>query len=177
MVYLIVTVLYNVVHIIVSVVGRLFGKGKRTWTELGATGLFLVIIFLVTIIGLIIGAMLRDRGYRAIVAHSQPLLAAIKQYQDKTGKPPDRLDALVPDYLPAIPDTGAGAYPNYEFITNASPTQYAGNRWVLSVDVSTDDLTRDQLIYYPDRNYPSKPQVAIARRFGDWAFLSTVRPK
>ena len=175
--YLFLLVLYNGIRLLVNTLIRLFGRGKLSWTELAATALFLVTVFVLTTIAWAIGHIMRDRGYKAIIAHGRPLVAAIRQYEDKTGKPPDRLEQLVPDYLPVLPGTGAGAYPNYEYLTNASPLKYGGNHWVLSVDVSTDDLARDELIYYPNRNYPSEEEVPLVRHFGDWAYLSITRHK
>ena len=44
------------------------------------------------------------------------------------------------------------------------------------MNVSTDDLMQDLLIFYPNGNYPARPQVASARRFGDWAKIATPNP-
>jgi len=47
--------------------------------------------------------------------------------------------------------------------------KYGGNPWVLFVNVSTDDLMQDLLIFFPDGNYPANRPGHGARRFGDWA--------
>ena len=177
MVYFLLLVLYNVFHLLYYAARKLLGYDKNDPRSLLATVVFLGILFVITLLAVCVGEAFRYVGYKGIVSRGGKLVTAIKQYQLKQGTPPATLAALVPDYLPAIPGTGVGAYPHYEFITNSSPVKYGGDKWVLSVEVSTGDLTRDELIYYPDQNYPSAEQVATVRRYGDWAYLSTARDK
>lgn len=66
-------------------------------------------------------------------------------------------------------------YPNYEFITKGARGRYAGNAWVLTVDISTDELVQDAVVYYPNTNYPSPKEVATSRRIGDWAHVAVAR--
>jgi len=175
MTYFLVLVLYNVFRLLYYAGRKLLGYDKNDPRSLLATVVFLAILFVITLLAISVGEAFRYIGFRGIIRRGKPLVTAIKQYQLKQGTPPANLDALVPDYLPAIPGTGAAAYPHYEFITNNSPRKYGGDKWVLTVDVSTGDLTRDELIYYPDQNYPSSEQVARMHRYGDWACLSTSR--
>lgn len=168
--YLILFALYNVLYVIVDAVGLLFGRRKTTWREVGARTVFCGFLFVLMFVIVGLGESVRNAGYRGITRRGARLVTAIKQYQTAHGALPNTLDALVPECLPAIPDTGVGAYPNYEFIQNKDSTRYGGNRWVLSVDVSTDDLTRDALLFYPDGKYPSGLWVT---RFGNWALIST----
>lgn len=46
---------------------------------------------------------------------SRSLIAAIQQFQEDHGAPPTSLGALVPGYLPAIPDTGVPRFPKYKY--------------------------------------------------------------
>ena len=177
MAYFLVLVLYNVFHLLYSARRKLLGYDQNDPRNLLATVVFLGTLLIITLLAVCVGEGFRYVGYKGIVSRGRPLVAAIKQYQLKQGTPPATLAALVPDYLPAIPGTGVNAYPRYEFITNNSPAKYGGDKWVLTVDVSTDDLTREELVYYPDQNYPSPPQVSMMRRCGDWACLSTARPR
>ena len=177
MAYFLLLVLYNVLHLLYYAGRKLLGYDKNDPRSLLATVVFLGIVFVITLLAVCVGEAFRYVGCKGIVRRGGQLVTAIKQYQLKQGTPPATLAALVPDYLPAIPGTGVNAYPHYEFITNNSPVKYGGDKWVLSVDVSTGDLTRDELIYYPDQNYPSPEQVATVRRYGDWAYLSTARHK
>ena len=168
-IYLFLVVLYNVVRITFAVVGRLFGIGKVGWPQLAGGAIFCGVVFVITLIAFGVGETMRDAVFKAITVRGRPLVAAIKQFQAKNGALPGGLDELVPDFIPAIPDTGVGAYPKYEFIRKPDPVKYGGNPWVLFVNVSTDDLMQDLLIFFPDGNYPANRPGHGARRFGDWA--------
>ena len=171
-IYLFLVVLYNVVRIVLAALGRLFGMGKIGWSALAAGAVFCGIVFVITLIAFGIGETMRDAGFKAITARGRPLVAAIKQHQAKQGTPPGSLDELVPDFIPAIPDTGVGAYPKYEYLRQPDPVKYGGNPWVLFVNVSTDDQMQDLLIFYPDGNYPENRPGHLVRRFGRWAEIS-----
>jgi hypothetical protein len=56
-----------------------------------------------------------EKAFRAFVARPNPLPAAIRAYTTDRGAPPATLDDLVPGYLPAIPTTGLGAWPDYRY--------------------------------------------------------------
>ena len=169
LIYLFLVVLYNVVRITIAVVGRLFGIGKVGWSPLAAGAIFCGVVLVVTTIAFGVGETMRDAAFKAITVRGRPLVTAIKQFQAKNGAPPAGLEELVPDFIPAIPGTGVGAYPKYEFIRKPDPAKYDGNPWVLFVNISTDDLMQDLLIFYPDQNYLSNQPGHLARRFGDWA--------
>lgn len=172
-IYLFLVVLYNVVRIVLAALGRLFGMGKIGWPQLAGGAIFCGIVFVITLIAFGVGETMRDAAFKAITVRGGPLVAAIKQHQAKQGTPPGSLDELVPDFIPAIPDTGVGAYPKYEYVRNPNPAKYDGNPWVLYVNVSTDDLMQDLLIFYPNQNYPPNPPSRNVRRFGDWAIIGT----
>lgn len=173
--YFLILVLYNVLYAIVDVFNLLFRRGKGTWSELAAKLVFCAVVFVVVMLTAGIGQAIRDEAFKKIAARGGPLVAAIKQYELKQGSPPGVLADLVPDYLPSIPGTGVGAYPSYELVTKGARARYGGNAWVLTVDVSDDDLVHDAVIYYPNTNYPSPKAVAISRRIGDWAYVSVAR--
>jgi len=173
---LLITVLYNVLRLVVSALGLLFGIGKSGWPQLGAAAAFCGIVFVFMMLAVGAEEAIRDAAFRSIAARGGPLVTAIKQFQAKNGAPPGGLDELVPDFIPAIPDTGIAAYPKYEYLRKPDPAKFEGNPWVLFVNVSTDDLMQDLLIFDPKGNYPARPQVASARRFGDWSKISTPNP-
>jgi hypothetical protein len=173
--YFLLLVLYNVLYAIVDVFNLLFRRGKSTWAQLAAKLLFCVISFVVVMVAVGVGEAIRDGAFEKMAARGRPLVAALKQYELKHGSPPVALEDLVPDYLPSIPGTGVGAYPRYELITKGARTKYSGNAWILTVDVSTDDLVHDAVDYYPNANYPSPRAVAVSRRIGDWAYISVAR--
>jgi len=64
--------------------------------------------------------------FHRVIRHSQPLVAAITDYQHDHGTPPPNLEALVPKYLAAVPDTGITAFPAYHYKVD-------GNAWSLSI--------------------------------------------
>lgn len=173
--YFLILVLYNVLYAFVDVFNLVFRRGKDTWRQLAARLIFCIVIFFVVMIADGVGEAIRDVAFEKIAARGKPLVAAIKQYELKHGSPPGALADLVPDYLPSIPGTGVGAYPSYEFITKGTRTRYGGNAWILTVDVSTDDLVHDAVVYYPNAHYPSPKAVAVSRRIGDWAYVSVAR--
>ncbi len=59
--------------------------------------------------------------WSAMTERAQPLIAAIDAYETKYQKPPESLDALVPEFLPEIPDTGFAVSPKFEYVPNGSP--------------------------------------------------------
>jgi hypothetical protein len=151
--------------------------GKRPCPDWGIRAVFCGIIFVMVIMALAAEVKIQNTAFQAITVRSGPLVAAIKQYQAQRGIPPASLDELVPDYLPAIPGTGAGAYPKYEYVRNPDPAKYDGNPWVLYMTVEIRKYGSDALIFYPNQNYPTNQSGTPVKRFGDWACLSTVRPK
>jgi hypothetical protein len=173
--YFVILAFSNVLYAIGDAFNLLFRRGKSTWQQLAAKLVLCAVIFVVVILAFGLGETIRHEAFKRIAVRGKPLIVAIRQYQLKQGSPPGELADLVPDYLPSIPGTGVGAYPNYEFITKGAPARYGGNAWVLTVDVSTDDLVHDAVVYYPNTNYPSRKEVPISRRIGDWAYVSVAR--
>ena len=61
----------------------------------------------------------RSRAVRRVVNDVASLPQAIRRHADTEGRPPASLDELVPRYLPALPATGLGAYPDFEYRVGA----------------------------------------------------------
>ena len=173
MTYFVLLVLYNVFFLLYYAGRKLLGYDKNDPRSLLATAVFLGILFVITFLAIGVGEAFRDAGLRGIVRRGGQLVTAIEQFQVKSGALPGGLEELVPDYLPAIPDTGVGAYHEYTYLRKPDPVKYDGNPWVLFVNVSTDDLMQDLMIYYPDQNYPTNPIGRNVRRFADWAIIGT----
>ena len=55
--------------------------------------------FLAMIVGVRIGGQLRMQGFAALTHRSETLVAAVKAYEAKYGRPPNSLEALVPDFI------------------------------------------------------------------------------
>lgn len=168
--YFLILILYNAIYLALEMIGLLFGRRKTNWLTIGTTSAFFGVLLVLMFVTIGLNDDIRKWGYRGIAARGATLVTAIKQYQVANGAPPESLDNLVPKYLPTIPGTGVGAYPDYDYITNTNSMLYGGNHWVLSVNLSTDNLSHDALVFYPNGKYPSGP---LDSQLGDWAFVST----
>ncbi len=62
-----------------------------------------------------IGNIVRMKGFERLAERSAPLVNSIHEYERSHGKPPAKLEHLVPEFLPAVPETGMGAYPDYKY--------------------------------------------------------------
>lgn len=124
------------------------------------------------ILGAHLGHKVRTAAMLAFTHRSQPLIAAIQKFERDHSAPPKVLTDLVPDYLPAVPSTGMMAYPNYRYYTDDdSKKRYDGNRWVLTVFTPGGGINFDQMLYFPDQNYPQIGHGGSLQRIGDWAYV------
>jgi hypothetical protein len=111
---------------------------------------------------------MRLRAWRSACAAG----GGVKAYEQTHGKPPVSLDVLVPEYLPAIPNTGMGAYPEYRYTLVTESGQQDGNHWVISIFTPTGIVDFDEFFYYPLQNYPSHRWGGNpVERIGDWAYM------
>lgn len=112
---------------------------------------------------------LRQPGLVRMTQRATPLLSAIKTYRTDNGRYPDRLEALVPRYLPEIPGTGAVGYPRFEY---RLPNDNALFRsYELRVATSIGVLNWDVFVYWPERNYPAQMYGGSVERIRDWAYV------
>lgn len=88
-----------------------FRRWERAIAGLGALG---VIFGTLPCIGPMLDASSRH-GVTVISRNGAPLISALRAYQRDHGRYPERLSALVPDYLPRIPTTGLAAFPKFEY--------------------------------------------------------------
>lgn len=117
------------------------------------------------------GRAIRKDAFVALAARSTPLIAAIKQYEQTNGASPPSLEALVPQFLLAVPTTGLGAYPHYKYQL-AKENLIDGNPWKLSVFTPTGILDFDEFFHYPLQNYTSYSwDTNPVERIADWAYL------
>lgn len=122
--------------------------------------------------GVLLERQVWSAGWEAFSERSQPLIAAIEKYERDQGAPPERLAALVPDYLPALPDTGVRACSEYHYVTGPhTGEEYAGNPWVLQVIPPVFGVGFDEVLYFPRQNYPQRGYGGSWERIGDWAYL------
>ena len=105
----------------------------------------------------------------AVGDRGRPLIEAIRAYEQKNGRPPKSLDELVPDYVEAIPTTGIGAHPDFQYVVG-QPDGYEGNPWVLTVTPPCA-AGFDVFLYFPRQNYPDRGYSGALERIGDWAYV------
>ncbi len=111
-------------------------------------------------------------GWEAFTERSLPLIQAIKAYERDHSAPPKRLDDLVPDYLPVVPDTGIRACPEFHYHSgDIARKQYEGNPWVLWFPTPVFGVGFDEMLYFPKQNYPKVGYGGGLERVGDWAYL------
>lgn len=104
-----------------------------------------------------------------VTARGEPLVRAVHAFEAKHGRPPESLDQLVPAYLPEVPPTGIGAFPDFRYITGKAES-YDGNPWVLIV-IPPIAAGFDTLMYFPRQNYPATGYGGWLERVGDWAYV------
>jgi hypothetical protein len=121
--------------------------------------------------GAIIGGEIRMWGFARLADRSETLVMAIKSYEARFGRPPDSLDSLVPEFIPAIPSTGMRAYPKYEYVAGEEAKQFDKNPWALYVFTPSGGINFDQFMYLPRQNYPKYGYGGYLQRLGDWAYV------
>jgi hypothetical protein len=122
--------------------------------------------------GMFIGSFGRWAGVQAFVQRSETVVRAIHEYEREHGQPPADLQQLVPQYLAAIPSTGMGAYPHYEYhCGDDAYWRFRKNPWALSVNTPLWGINFDMLIYLPNQNYPKDGYGGVLERVGSWAYV------
>jgi len=152
---------------IVSIIGFFFDKTQKI-SNLAL--LFCLMYFVVAFIGGKISHKIWMEGFENLAIRSSPLVDAIKNYEHKYNQPPENLEALVQEFLPAIPKTGMGNYPDYQYEVN-NPGRWHGNPWVLYVFTPPGGIGFDMFIYFPKQNYPEKGYGGVLERIKDWAYV------
>jgi hypothetical protein len=111
---------------------------------------------------------IRHDAFYELAERSSSLVEAIERYDNRFGKPPEKLGELVPDFISVIPSTGMGAYPEYKYLAGEL---YEGNPWVLIIHTPTAIGDFDQFVYYPLQNYPAHWFGNRMERIRDWAYI------
>lgn len=116
-----------------------------------------------------ISGNIRHNAFAKLANNSFNLIEAIKQYETQRGTVPENLEKLVPDFLPSVPTTGIGAYPEYQF-TRCEKGCY-DNPWYLTVDAWPGGISFDSFIYLPKQNYPEEGYGGTLERIENWAYV------
>jgi len=123
-----------------------------------------------TIPSLLIGNSIREAAFQKLTEESEPLVSSIKQFQTEAGHPPESLEDLVPAYIDKVPQTGMGAYPEYQYLTGAVFSEFKGEDWMLFIRTSSGGINFDRFVYVPSEVYPEKGQSGFYRPVGNWAY-------
>lgn len=116
-----------------------------------------------------IGESVRMSAFHRLSERSRPLVAAVRAFEQKHGRPPESLQALVSGFISSVPSTGMGAYPEYRYSTPA--TNHDGNPWVITIFTPSGGINFDQFMYFPLSNYPKTGYGGWLERVGDWAYV------
>jgi len=158
--------LFAVPGFVAAVVGLAVRRFRRQSLLLAlSSAAYLVGLFYST--GL--GESVRMSAFHRLAERSRPLVAAIRAFEQQQGRPPESLQELVPEFLPFVPSTGMGAYPEYEYVAPA--TSYDGNPWVIKVSTPSGGINFDQFLYFPLTNYPKTGYGGYLERVGAWAYV------
>jgi hypothetical protein len=146
----------------------------RRTREAGLALLLGSVIYAVTTpLALHAGGKIRMWGFGRFIERSEPLIAAIREYDAVYGHPPETLDALVPEFLPEVPSTGVGSSPVYEYTSLVAEEDFTkgDNRWMLHLPVGLGVLNWDLLIFLPNGDYPEHGWGGWLEPVSDWAYV------
>lgn len=113
----------------------------------------------------------RLNEFQRLAIRSSPLIKAISFYTNDKGHPPEKLDDLVPQYLPRIPTTGIGAYPNYTYEVVKDDKEWYGNSWVVYIETPRNPFNWDKFIFFPNQNYPKRGFGGYLEKIENWAYV------
>jgi hypothetical protein len=118
---------------------------------------------------------------RKTMQGAAPIIAAIRKYEKDHGRPPERLQELVPRYLPIIPSPGnVSRSINWEYIRTISPREGGSeephnDKWSLGIQVRGDFCPRcysfgDWFMYHPSSIYPQVAYGGVLEKVDDWGY-------
>lgn len=116
---------------------------------------------------------IRTKQFEDLADRSRPLIAAISRFEKDHGRPPSKLDVLVPGYIKEVPHTGMGAYPDYEYkISTLEPgPDHLEASWELSVPCSVGFANWDIFYYLPTEKYPNYNYGGYIEPIKNWAYV------
>lgn len=114
---------------------------------------------------------IRMQGFERLSKEAAPLIAAINDYYENFGQPPESLNLLKVNYPPGHEIKG-GDLPDFTYIRGGRAIErYHGNPWVLVLEAPTGPLRWDKFVYYPLQNYPSLGHGGWFESVGEWAYV------
>lgn len=123
--------------------------------------------------GVLFSSAIRTKQFEDLADRSRPLIAAIALFEKDHGRPPAKLELLVPKYISEVPHTGMGAYPKYEYkVSTAEPGEnHLAASWELSVPCSVGFLNWDTFYYLPTEKYPEHDYGGAIQPIKNWAYV------
>lgn len=160
--------LLGMVIMAVAVFGLIFSKVRCAALAVLIGSALMVVL---SILSLKSADAIRMQGFERLTKETAPLIAAINEYHEKHGLPPEDLKVLDVPYPPGH-DIKGGDLPDFTYISgDRAVERYHGNPWVLILDAPTGPLRWDKFIYYPLQNYPTLGHGGWFESVGDWAYL------
>ena len=113
--------------------------------------------------------------FETVAEQSEYLVDAIRRYEIDKGYPPSRFEELVPAYIPDMPRTGMGAYPDFHYRVKKMDSDinnhWFNGPWSLYIDIPLNDKHSEKFIYFPQRDIPDHWEQNIIERVGDWIYV------
>lgn len=111
-----------------------------------------------------LAAHARMLGFTWAGERAAPLIAAIERHVAATGRPPARLQDLVPTWLDELPI----GVPELRLVTTG---ERYGNAWMLTASTPIGLMNFDEFCYLPNQNYPAHDPAGWWQLLGRWGYL------
>ncbi len=153
------------VALLCALVGLLFRKTRTLAAQSAAVSASLIVLLPFVVWA---SSSLRSYGFLLASRRAEPVVSAIERYEKEHGAAPVSVSVLIPTHLAALPR----GLPPLDIVSGTeAPKRFAGNRWVLTAQVSTGIINWDQFMYFPNGNYPEVGYGGWVERIGHWAYV------
>ncbi|MHB0851156.1 hypothetical protein [Stutzerimonas nitrititolerans] len=98
-VFVLVAIIYSLLHVVAALVIMMLARKSKDFLPSITLG-----ILVGGTIGLPLSSAMRMEGYERAGERALPLINAIERFIGETGAPPQRLEQLVPTFIPSLPD-------------------------------------------------------------------------
>lgn len=138
---------FYVLAVAMLVLAALVSRRSRLRRFRGTMAWFGLLLLLATMAGVILAESIRDDALNRLSRTAAPLVQAIGAYEARHGRAPETLDALIPDFLAALPATGIPAAPTWQYQA-FEPDHSGGGSWWLSARLGLIG----EVTFYPGSN-------------------------
>ncbi len=109
---------------------------------------------------------------RRVSHHGEPIIAALERYHSDHGEYPPSLDGLVPNYLTAVPRTGIGVDPEFQYTLPGGDNDLSGVDGLFSYDLWVGRAGLfNHIHFWPEGNYPERVPGAAIQTVGRWGLV------